>query len=84
MWGNVRNYLGYKPLRGLFVLCVFCNPPNLTFAIERMILRYFAGKTATIRLQDKGGRGSSFPRSLSLRSVSPHKKIFAMAKLIIF
>ena len=27
------------------------------------------------------GGGSSFPRSLSLRSVSPHKKIFAMTKM---
>ena len=31
-----------------------------------------------------GGGGASFPRSLSLRSVSPHKKIFAMSKIRIF
>ena len=31
-----------------------------------------------------GGGGSSFPRSLSPRSDCPHKKVFAMAKLMIF
>jgi hypothetical protein len=43
-----------------------------------------AKKLATIWLQDKGGRGSSFPRSLSLRSISPQGKIPTMAKLMIF
>ena len=47
---------------------------------------YFCKKTGynLATRQDKGGGGSSFPRSLSLRSVSPHKKIFAMTKLMIF
>ena len=34
--------------------------------------------------KEEGGRGSSFPRSLSLRSISPHEKIFAMWKMMIF
>ena len=45
---------------------------------------YFGKKTGYNLATRHGGRGSSFPRSLSLRSVSPHKKIFTMAKLMIF
>jgi hypothetical protein len=48
------------------------------------IREYFGKKTGYNLATRHGGRGSSFPRSLSLRSVSPNEKFFAMAKLMIF
>ena len=66
------------------MLCVFCNPPNLTFAIERMIWRYFAEKTATIWLQDKGGGGLVFQDRYRLDRLALTKKFSQWRKYEVF